>query len=94
MQLAGGVAAIQLQNKEYDGRQTSCFHLIRPDGSTEDVSYRCDFVGVLRQWECQCLIVWYKNLLPNVEHMGGRVNLFGGPCTSTHHSMGKRPPLL
>ncbi|KAL6777638.1 hypothetical protein ACKKBG_A15045 [Auxenochlorella protothecoides x Auxenochlorella symbiontica] len=38
--LAGGVAAIQLQNKEYDGRQTSCFHLIRPDGSVEDVSYR------------------------------------------------------
>lgn len=47
-QLAGGVAAIQLQNKEYDGRQTSCFHLIRPDGSVEDVSYRCVSLAVCR----------------------------------------------
>lgn len=40
MQLADGVKAIQLQDKEHEGRRSSCFHLIRPDGSSEDVSYR------------------------------------------------------
>lgn len=38
--MGAGVEAVQLRNIEHDGVTSSCFFLIRADGTSEDVSYR------------------------------------------------------
>lgn len=38
--LSGGVSAFQIREVYVNGRPSPCFHIIREDGSVEDVSYR------------------------------------------------------
>lgn len=40
VQLAPGIKAIQVRDVDVHDFSTSCFHLVRPDGSAEDFSTR------------------------------------------------------
>jgi hypothetical protein len=37
--LEGGIRAIQIREKRVDGRSSKCFHLLKENGTIEDVSY-------------------------------------------------------